>query len=151
MSAHPTFSPAPSPFGAQSLLARAVSDYSLSQAWDRVRSNDGSAGVDGESIDLYANLQQLRAHPPPPGMADGLPPRHASPGALLPARAAGRRAAVPTSEAALKTAFHCEPFATSEPQLDFKGDFVTFGVGGCDRTHKPSAKLPRVRKHLVSP
>ncbi len=59
------------------LLQEALSDFVLLDAWHKVRQNDGAAGVDGQSVDDYANgaiarllalrqeVQEGRYHPDP--------------------------------------------------------------------------------------
>jgi CRISPR-associated protein Cas1 len=54
--------PAPA---ARSLVARALDERNLVEAWERVRSNDGAAGVDGQTVQDFgthalARLQSLR-------------------------------------------------------------------------------------------
>ncbi|WP_119157600.1 CRISPR-associated endonuclease Cas1 [Caldimonas tepidiphila] len=69
------------------LLARALEEHHLFEAWERVRDNDGAAGVDGQSIEafgrhLFGQLQQLKSevehgrYAPQPLLAVEIPKRH---------------------------------------------------------------------------
>lgn len=105
---------------ASGLLARALEEHSLLAAWERVRDNDGAAGVDGQSIEafgrhLFGQLQQLKSevehgrYAPQPLMCVDIPKRHGG----------TRRLAIPAvRDRVLQTAVARQMGALLDPGFD---------------------------------
>lgn len=73
-------------YDTRGLLGQAIEERNLFDAWERVRANDGAAGVDGQDVDAFAHhalgrLQQLRSevlkghYQPQPLKRVGIPKR----------------------------------------------------------------------------